>query len=57
MGKHGGNPCYKAKCIGENLITPNAPAIANAIKDAVGVKIRDLPITAEKVHAAMREKE
>jgi CO/xanthine dehydrogenase Mo-binding subunit len=41
----------------ENLITPNAPAIANATKDAVGVRIRDLPITAEKMHAAMREKE
>ncbi|MGZ8444413.1 MAG: xanthine dehydrogenase family protein molybdopterin-binding subunit, partial [Candidatus Binatia bacterium] len=29
------------------------PAIANAIEDAVGVRIRDLPITAEKVYAAL----
>jgi CO/xanthine dehydrogenase Mo-binding subunit len=31
-----------------------APAIANAIEDAVGVRIRHLPITAEKIYAAMR---
>ena len=31
--------------------------IDDAIKDAMGVRIRDLPTTAEKVHAAMREKE
>jgi CO/xanthine dehydrogenase Mo-binding subunit len=47
---------YKVKGIGENPISPAAPAIANAIEDAVGVRIRDLPITAEKVYAAMRLK-
>ncbi|MGZ8530558.1 MAG: xanthine dehydrogenase family protein molybdopterin-binding subunit [Candidatus Binatia bacterium] len=44
---------YKVKGIGENPISPVAPAIANAIEDAVGVRIRDLPITAEKVYAAL----
>jgi carbon-monoxide dehydrogenase large subunit len=48
---------YKVKGIGENPISPVAPAIANAIEDAVGVRIRDLPISAEKVYRAMREKE
>jgi CO/xanthine dehydrogenase Mo-binding subunit len=33
-----------------------APAIANAIYDAVGVRITSLPITAEKVRQALREK-
>jgi CO/xanthine dehydrogenase Mo-binding subunit len=47
---------YKVKGIGENPISPVAPAIANAIEDAVGVRILDLPITAEKVYAAMRFK-
>jgi len=47
---------YKVKGIGENPISPVAPAIANAIEDAVGVRIRDLPITAEKVYAALRFK-
>ena len=47
---------YKVKGIGENPISPVAPAIANAIEDAVGVRIRDLPITAEKVYQALRGK-
>jgi CO/xanthine dehydrogenase Mo-binding subunit len=46
---------YKIKGIGENPISPVAPAIANAIEDAVGVRIRDLPITAEKIYRAMHE--
>ena len=33
-----------------------APAIANAIYDAVGVWITELPITPEKVLAALRQK-
>jgi CO/xanthine dehydrogenase Mo-binding subunit len=54
-GAEGVGP-YKVKGIGENPISPVAPAIANAIEDAVGVRILDLPITAEKVYAAMRFK-
>jgi CO/xanthine dehydrogenase Mo-binding subunit len=50
---HGVGP-YNVKGIGENPITPVAPAIANAIEDAVGVRIKDLPITAEKVYTALR---
>ena len=46
---------YKVKGIGENPISPVAPAIANAIEDAVGVRIRDLPITAEKIYRALRD--
>jgi CO/xanthine dehydrogenase Mo-binding subunit len=52
----GGVGPYKTKGIGENPITPVAPAIANAIEDAVGVRIRDLHITLEKIYAAMRER-
>jgi CO/xanthine dehydrogenase Mo-binding subunit len=48
---------YNVKGIGENPITPVAPAIANAIEDAVGVRIKDLPITAEKVYAALRSRQ
>jgi len=47
---------YGAKGIGEPGLVPTAPAIANAIYDAVGVRIKDLPITPEKVLAALREK-
>jgi CO/xanthine dehydrogenase Mo-binding subunit len=47
---------FGAKGIGEPGLVPTAPAIANAIYDAVGVRIRDLPITPEKILAAMKEK-
>ena len=47
---------FGAKGVGEPGLVPTAPAIANAIYDAVGVRIRDLPITPEKVLAALRSK-
>ncbi|MFV2073975.1 MAG: xanthine dehydrogenase family protein molybdopterin-binding subunit [Thermoanaerobaculales bacterium] len=47
---------FGAKGVGEAGIVPTAPAIANAIYDAVGVRIRDLPITPEKVLRALAEK-
>jgi len=47
---------YGAKGIGEPALAPTAPAIANAIYDAVGVRIKDLPITPEKVLKALRER-
>jgi CO/xanthine dehydrogenase Mo-binding subunit len=46
---------YQIKGIGESPLTPVAPAIANAVADAVGVRIRDLPITAEKVYRALQD--
>ena len=48
---------FGAKGIGEPGCVPTAPAIANAIYDAVGVSIRDLPITPEKILRALKEKE
>ena len=44
---------YHIKGIGESPMTPVAPAIANAIADAIGVRIRELPLTAEKVYGAL----
>ena len=44
---------YNIKAIGESPNAPTAAAIANAVADAIGVRIRDLPITAEKVYAAL----
>ena len=48
---------FRAKAIGEGSISAVAPAIANAVADACGVRILDLPITAEKVYFALRAKE
>ena len=47
---------YEGKGIGESSNTPVAAAIANAIYDAVGVRVMDLPLTAEKVFAALQAK-
>ena len=45
---------YQVKGIGELANVPVAAAIANAVEDAAGVRIRDLPITAEKVLRELR---
>ncbi len=47
---------YGAKGMGETTNVPTPPAIANAIYNAVGVRIKDLPITPDKVLAALKEK-
>jgi CO/xanthine dehydrogenase Mo-binding subunit len=49
-----GQAPYQTKGIGENSNIPVAGAIANAVYDAVGVRILDLPITAEKVLKALK---
>ena len=51
------NGPFGAKGASETAILPGAPAIANAVYHAVGVRIRDLPITPEKVLAALKAKQ
>ena len=48
---------FGAKGIGEPSLTPAAPAVANAVADALGVRIHDLPLTPEKVLAAWEQKQ
>jgi xanthine dehydrogenase molybdenum-binding subunit len=48
---------FGAKGVGEPGLVPTAPAISNAIYDAVGIRIRHLPITPEKVIAALKERD
>jgi CO/xanthine dehydrogenase Mo-binding subunit len=53
-GDVGASP-FQSKEIGESAISQVAPAIANAVYDAVGVRIMDLPITAEKIFRALQQ--
>ena len=46
---------FGAKGIGEQAIIPTAPAILNAIHDAVGVRIHRVPATPDRVRAAILE--
>ncbi|MFC1849307.1 xanthine dehydrogenase family protein molybdopterin-binding subunit [candidate division CSSED10-310 bacterium] len=46
---------FGAKGVGEPGLVPTAPAIANAIYNAIGVRIRDLPITPEKILDALKK--
>lgn len=47
---------FGAKGVAEPGLVPTAPAIANAVYDAVGVRIRDLPITPEKILEALKSR-
>jgi CO/xanthine dehydrogenase Mo-binding subunit len=51
-----GSGPYNSMSIGETAIIPTAAAIANAVEDAVGVRMTSLPITAEKVLDALRQR-
>ncbi len=45
---------YGVKVVGEASVVPTVPAILNAIHDAVGVRIYDLPATPEKILRALK---
>lgn len=47
---------YGAKEIGEGLIISTVPAITNAIYDAIGVRIKELPVTPEKILQELEKK-
>jgi len=44
---------FGGKGIGEITAVPTAAALANAVEAAVGVRITDLPVTAEKIYRAL----
>ena len=48
---------FGGKSVGEGTTSPVPGAIANAIFDAVGVRIMETPITADKIYFALRERQ
>jgi len=46
---------FGARGMAEHTMIPAAPMVANAIEDAVGVRIKSMPITAEKVGLALAQ--
>ena len=52
----GGPGPYEAKGIGEHANVSPPAAIANAVHDACGVRVFDIPVTAEKIYNALHEK-
>jgi len=49
------NGPYGAKEVGEGAIMPTIPAILNAIYDATGVRISELPVSSERLYMAMKK--
>jgi CO/xanthine dehydrogenase Mo-binding subunit len=47
---------FGAKGLGESGVIPVSAAVANAIRDAIGIRFTELPITPDKVHAALRSR-
>ena len=44
---------YGAKGVGEPPVIPGAAALANAVRDACGARVMELPITSERVIGAL----
>src|SRR5690242_18929328 len=50
------NGPFGAKEVGQGLRLPIMPAVANAVYDAVGVRVDEIPVTPEKIHKALKDK-
>lgn len=48
---------FGAKGLGEGPVAPGAPCIANAVFDAIGVQIKEAPLTPQNILQALAEKE
>jgi carbon-monoxide dehydrogenase large subunit len=46
---------WGARGVGEHVMVPTAPAMANAIYDALGIRFNDLPLSAEKVFQTLQK--
>jgi len=48
---------FGAKGMGEASLLPTSAAIANAVEDAIGIRIKELPITPEKIMKALKDRD
>jgi len=48
---------WGARGVGEHVMVQTAPAMANALYDALGVRFSDLPLSAEKVYLALQNRD
>jgi len=48
---------FGARGVGEHTMIPAAPIIANAVEDAIGIRMKSMPITAEKVALALHKRD
>jgi carbon-monoxide dehydrogenase large subunit len=46
---------WGARGVGEHVMVPTAPAMANALYDALGIRFDDLPLSAERIYMALQE--
>jgi CO/xanthine dehydrogenase Mo-binding subunit len=51
------NGPYGVKGVGEMTANPPIPAIVNAINNALGIELTEIPVTPEKILRALEEKE
>ncbi|MBA7652560.1 Nicotinate dehydrogenase medium molybdopterin subunit [subsurface metagenome] len=56
LESHSGKGPFGAKGIGESTIVATAPAVLNAIYDAVGVRIKKTPVASENVFYHLKER-
>jgi carbon-monoxide dehydrogenase large subunit len=48
---------WGARGVGEHVMVQTAPAMANALYDAVGIRFSDLPLSADKIYLALEDKQ
>jgi CO/xanthine dehydrogenase Mo-binding subunit len=57
LESRGGMGPFGAKGIGEPASTSGAPAVTNAVADAIGIRLTELPLTPERILTAMKQRD
>ena len=57
LESRGGLGPFGAKGLGEPASTSGAPAVTNAVADAVGIRLSELPLTPERILTALKERD